>query len=244
MNLYQTVDGSRVIEPESELLTFLNEKLLSYPFPVVWVNDVPNSEVAFHLYSSAPEFALIGVSEYQYYNNGKRRRRRFEEMWFSLIFELHNLDCYKDREALYKLAYDLEIGREEFTRKMCMLEHSAMEKSLDYVEQKWIPWAMRVGSFSLPSYQVWEAFSVDYEKWIGGHGGKDGPLWLNNERLYDMSLSLGSIYEERDEVNSALSELYSKDMKSEEHLKEIKRILNSKNKVDIMFNSFYSGYHD
>ncbi len=68
-------------------------------------------------------------------------RGKFEELWSTFVFEMHNIRSRDLFLALYDQARKLEIWERDFVKSAISIEHKSLLDLKRYYREHWLPWA-------------------------------------------------------------------------------------------------------
>ena len=96
---------------------------------------------------------------------GKTRYATFEELWFSCVFELINIQSATEFADFFNRASKGELSKEEWVFLNTKQEHNALLKIVAFCFEHWIPWAKN-RTFRYDPL-VWRSGTpADYNTWI------------------------------------------------------------------------------
>jgi hypothetical protein len=91
--------------------------------------------------------------------------RRFEDTWYSLVYELNNVSNAREFERTFLDAIDGRSSRREWIERNARLEYRALRWTLDFYREVWIPSTRGTPLVSDPD--AWYAdLPGSYEAWI------------------------------------------------------------------------------
>lgn len=90
---------------------------------------------------------------------------RFERLWFSTVFEMHNLENHRHFQRLFELAAQGLVDQAAFVEECARLEYKALGKTRAFYSNVWRKWAEQNGAIS--NKKVWDhGWRNTFEEWI------------------------------------------------------------------------------
>lgn len=109
---------------------------------------------------------------------------RFENLWVLLAYELNNVAGVLVLPRLLDAAAKGTIPRAEFIEMGARLEYTAIERTQQFYDAVWIPWA-RHRSFLVNS-RLWTArFAPTFAEWLSRYPPDSEYPWKFYGRMYD-----------------------------------------------------------
>jgi tetratricopeptide (TPR) repeat protein len=94
--------------------------------------------------------------------NSRGQDRLFEDLWSSAVFELFNINCYRDFSSFDRKAEEGHITREEFCANRAECESRAAEKLRLFYFEVVLPWATKNHAPTMPL--LWHVGTRDYPR--------------------------------------------------------------------------------
>jgi hypothetical protein len=153
---------------------------------VYWDSALPDTDetAAEHMGPVGNDPGYIRVREKYATGFQKGTPLTCEELWSSAVYELENIRGTKGFDALYKLACDGKLTREQWIRENTKLEYGACRRTAKLYRTLWLPVAKARGNPTVGTEWFADAPST-YEGWISLYTDPNGYPWNDWGRYYD-----------------------------------------------------------
>jgi tetratricopeptide (TPR) repeat protein/protein involved in polysaccharide export with SLBB domain len=125
------------------------------------------------------------------------KRRSFEEVWSTAVFELYNIANIEDWERLHLQALSCCLSKEQYVVKAIDIESRAAEKTRSFYIHVFVPWAKQYHITTDPSLWFLGARSDPSETLILHAVDKRSAYWLNYENAYGVIIACAKTHDQK-----------------------------------------------
>lgn len=175
------------VDEENFLFTWAVERFAGEDLgvPICWEPKAPSWGLAEHQSPSDDREACIRVSPV-YVSGGKQgAERSWEELWSSVIFELHNIAQSKDFAKVNEDARAGRLAREDYVIAKFRIEHAAGQRTRAFYAHAFLPWAKQKKLETDPSnwfVGLWGS----WQQVLKRYPGKSGYPWQPYGHYFDL----------------------------------------------------------
>jgi hypothetical protein len=146
--------------------------------------DKPDSYDADHRIPTNGARGFIRIREVYSRGSQKGRKMPFEELWYSAVFELHNISNAPKFIQVFEEARRGKSSKELWIKKNTQIEYDTLRRVVDFYKRTWLSWSKTKGFQS--DSRIWRVhLPQSYDTWIRSYRDRSGYPWDTWSRYYD-----------------------------------------------------------